>query len=256
MIILNEPNEAYHSSGAWGSTLISTFLSSPKLANAIRTKTYKPAETPAMRFGSRFHSLMDPKSNFTKTHRCGPDADRRTKEWKAAEAAAEGYTLITPDEWGSLHRMRDSVLSNPLAAFLLQGCENEVGFRMPHGPIKVQCRADILHRWDHLADLKTCGDLNEFSRSVASYGYHRQAALYRWIVHAHCGKTLPFSFVVIEKAEPLFRCRVVDLNEDFLAIGWDEVEKALKSIVERTERNDWDDHFDAEVISPPRWLAA
>ena len=258
MIILNETNEVYHASGAWGSTLVSTFLSSPRLAHAMRTGTYKRPETPAMRLGSRFHALMDPKSNFAQTHRCGPDADRRTKEWKAAEAeaVAQGITLVAPDDWNDLHRMRDSVFANPIAASLLGGAEQEIGFRRKHGPIQVQCRADILHRWDHMADLKTTTDLDEFASSVVNYGYHRQAAWYRWGVAEECGKTLPFSFIVVEKKEPLYRCRVIDLTPEFVAIGQREIETALADIVRRTKTNDWNDHFDAESLAPPGWLAA
>ena len=62
-------------------------------------------------------------------------------------------------------------------------------------------------------------------------------------------------FVVVEKTEPQFRCRVIDLENDYLSLGWDEVEAALEEISRRTADDDWDDHRDAEVVSPPRWLA-
>ncbi len=67
---------------------------------------------------------------------------------------------------------------------------------------------------------------------------------------------LPFSFIVVEKAAPLYRCRVVDLTDDYLAIGWSEVEAALIEIGHRTMANDWRDHRDADVVSPPTWMAA
>lgn len=252
----NETPEAYRASGAWGSSLISKFLVSPRLANAIRTGAYKEPETAAMRTGQNFHQLLDPNSGFGKTHRCGPDADRRTTIWKTAEttARADGITLLPKDDWDSLHRMEDSVRANPIAASLLDGAEHETGFRVASGPIQVQCRTDILHRWNHLADLKTTTDLDDFSRSIVTYGYHRQAALYRKIVHQACGRWLPFSFIIVEKAEPFFRCRVVDLTDEFLDIGTEEVEAALAEISDRTIRNDWSDHRDAESIAPPPWL--
>ena len=151
-----ETQDAYRASGAWGSSLISRFLASPRLANAIRTGVYKEPETAAMRFGTCFHQLLDPGSAFDQHHRCGPDADRRTTIWKTAEAAAkaDGVTLLPVDEWDALHRMADSVRANPVAASLLEKAEHETGFRMAHGPIQVQCRTDILNRWQHLADLK------------------------------------------------------------------------------------------------------
>jgi len=255
-----ETNAAYHASGAWGSTLISKFLTSPRLAHEIITGRYRPPETAAMRFGSRFHALLDPASRFAERFRPGPDVDRRTKVWTAAEAdaAAAGIELIPADDWAALHAMADSVRANPIAQSLLEGAEYELGFRMdaPQGDFQVQCRADILHRWSHIADLKTTADVDEFVHSVSTYGYHRQAALYRWIVsHACDGELLPFSFIVIEKAAPLYRCRVIDLDKDYLAIGHSEIEAALMEIGRRTASNDWNDHRDADVVSPPRWLA-
>jgi hypothetical protein len=251
-----ETPEAYRASGAWGSSLISKFLSSPRLANAIRTGAYKEPETAAMRQGTLFHTLLETGPAFEQRHRCGPDADRRTTIWKTAESAAkaEGVTLLPKDDWDALHRMADSVWANPVAASLLEAAEHETGFRMAHGPIQVQCRTDILHRWQHLADLKTTADVDDFGKSVLTYGYHRQAALYRRIVYAACGRWLPFSFIICEKAEPFYRCRVIDLSQEYLDIGAEEVEAALADIVDRTRRNDWADHRDAESIEPPAWL--
>jgi hypothetical protein len=139
-----------------------------------------------------------------------PDADRRTKIWAAAEAeaTAAGIELIPADEWEALQSMAASVRANPIAMSLLDGAEHEVGFRMnaPQGPLQVQCRADVLHRWGYLADIKTTADVDGFSASVSTYGYHRQAALYRWIVSNACGgELLPFSFIVVEKEAPLYR---------------------------------------------------
>ncbi len=254
-----ETNAQYHASGCWGSSLISVFLKSPQLAHRMITGTYRPPETAAMTFGSRFHALLDPGSGFAERHRRGPDVDRRTKAWQAAEAeaVAANINLIPVDDWDALHAMAESVRANPIAASLLEGAEHEVGFRMEiaHGGFRVQCRADILHRWSHLADFKTTADVDAFASSVSTYGYHRQAAFYSWLVsHACGGVLLPFSFIVVEKSPPLYRCRVIDLDEEYLALGHREVQAALAEIGRRTALNDWADHRDAESLSPPRRL--
>jgi len=255
----SETDEQYHRSGAWGSTLISTFLKSPDLAHRIITRLWRPPETAAMRFGRLFHHRMDPTFAFDRHYRLGPDADKRTKVWLAAEAEAKesGVTLVSVDDHARIEAMRASVLANPVAAGLLTGAEHEVGLRMtaPQGGFKVQCRADVLHRWNHLADLKTTADVDDFAHSVANYGYHRQAAFYRWLVsHACGGELLPFSFIVIEKEAPLYRCQVIDLDEEYLAIGWQEVANALEEIGRRSVTGDWQDHREAASVSPPGWL--
>jgi hypothetical protein len=202
--------------------------------------------------------MIDPGFPFAARFRCGPDADRRTTAWKEAakQAEVDAVTLMTDDEWRMLHAMRESVLANPVARSLLEGAEHEVGFRMasPYGAYQVQCRADALHRWVMIADLKTTADLDDFGRSVVSFGYHRQAALYRWIVAQACGEVLPFSFIVVEKEAPLYRCRVFDLESVLIERGWNDVEAALIEVGERTATDDWSDHRDADVVAAPAWL--
>jgi hypothetical protein len=60
--------------------------------------------------------------------------------------------------------------------------------------------------------------------------------------------------LVVEKDPPLYRCRVFDLTEEFLAIGWQEVEAALVEIGQRYATGDWAEHRDAESVAPPGWL--
>ena len=62
------------------------------------------------------------------------------------------------------------------------------------------------------------------------------------------------SFIAVEKNGPLHRCRVIELDDEYLSIGWREVEAALIKIGRRTDANDWDDHHHAEVLEPPNWL--
>ena len=254
----SESNEEYHRSGAWGSTMISTFIRSPALSHEIINDRWREPETAAMRFGTAFHTLMDPNGGFDQSYQLAPDLDHRTKAWKEAVAAAKavGVELITPDDWDDLHRMADSVRANPVAASLLDGAEHEVGFRMqsPYGGYRIQCRADLYHAGQHIADLKTTDDLDAFQRTVVNHGYHRQAALYRFIVSQACGKLVPFSFIAVEKEPPLYRCRVFDLTEEFMAIGWQEVEAALVDIGQRYSTGDWSEHRDAESVSPPSWM--
>lgn len=253
-----ETSDEYHRSGAWGSTLISHFLRTPRLAHLIHSGAYRPKPTAAMQFGTAFHTLMDPGGNFDGLYRIGPDVDHRTKAWKEAVASAEkdGVTLIGSDDHSDLLAMRASVMNNPVAAHLLEDVEHEVGFRMPsgYGNFMIQCRADVFRRGGWMSDLKTCTDLDDFAASVTSWGYYRQAALYRHIVHAATGQWLPFSFIAVEKTAPLYRCRVIELDDHYLEIGWRECEAALAEIGQRTNANDWDDHHHAEVLEPPNWM--
>jgi hypothetical protein len=135
-----------------------------------------------MKIGSRFHELLDPGSGIDKRYRCSADIDRRTKAFKELElaASADGVELIAFDEWQTIHAMAESVRANPYARSLLEDAEREVGFRMPspYGYFKIQARADALHRWTNIIDIKTTVDVDDFATSVRTYLYYRQAALY------------------------------------------------------------------------------
>jgi len=202
---------------------------------------------------------MDRTFAFDQHYRIAPDVDKRTKAWAAAEEQAnvDGVVLISFDDHQQAEAMRASVLANPVAASLLEGAQQEIGYRGSHGNIRVQCRADVLHQGSHIADLKTTVDADEFGKSVGSYGYHVQAAFYRWLISHTCnGELLPFSFIAVEKQAPLYRCRVYDLDDQFLELGQQSVHAALDDIARRTESGDWDDHQDAEMVSPPAWMLA
>jgi hypothetical protein len=53
---------------------------------------------------------------------------------------------------------------------------------------------------------------------------------------------------VVEKSHRQYRCRMVDLHEEYLAIGWRDVSSPLEEIGRRTSEKDWGDQCDAEVL--------
>ncbi len=252
-----ETDEQYHRSGAWGSTLINQFIKSPVLAHWMMSGRISSRVTPAMRFGTMFHRALDPLFEMASAYRVGPDADGRSKAWREAEIAAkaESVELIAPEEMATLQQMVDQVHANPTAASLLDGAEHEVGFRMPSpfGSFRIQCRVDVLHRASHLIDIKTTADVDGFASSIVSYGYARQAALYRFIASHACGQLLPFVFLICEKQRP-YRCRVVELSATYLAMAWHEVEQALRRIAHCYHTADWSDPDQHMVLEPPPWL--
>lgn len=248
----------YHSSGCWGSSTIRTFMRNRPLAHALVTGDHVHSPTPALVFGQRFHTLMDPSADFDRQYRRGPEGcDRRTRAWKSAAEAAEddGAILLPAVEWDQLVAMRDAVFANPYAAALLADAEHEIAFRMtmPGTGFGVQCRADVLHRWSCICDLKTTCDLDAFSRAVLQYGYHQQAALYRWLIGKACGELLPFSIIAVEKEYP-FRCRIYDLDDDLIDAGWRDMAQALDDIARCYDTGVWSDPVQQQVVTCPHHL--
>lgn len=248
-------NESYHARQAVGSTLLKTFVTNRPLAHAHLTGTFTKSETAALAFGRLFHDRFDPGIDLDATYLVGPSDDKRTKTWKAAAANAGDRTMVKSSEWALAKRMEGAVRANPYAAALLADAEHETSFRMrsPYGGCDIQCRADILHRWSVLADLKTCDDVDNFHRAVVDRGYYIQAALYRRIVAAACGARLPFVFIAVEK-QPPHRCRVVELSDRYLALGHRIVSDALHDLARCFATGDWSDPEPCVLLDPPAWL--
>ncbi|TVR46240.1 MAG: hypothetical protein EA402_02905 [Planctomycetota bacterium] len=248
-----ETNAAYHASGAWGSTRVSDFLKSPLVAWLRHSGQLPQETTAAMTVGSALHARFD--GSYPAEFAKGPEvSSRRTKAWTEAETAATGKTLLLPSEVAMIDAMEQAVRANPYAQCLLDGAEHEVGIRRksPYGDYRVQCRVDVWRKSALAADLKTTGDLDGWAKSVMAYGYHRQAAFYRWLIHEETGDWLPFSFIVVEKSAP-HRCRVIDLDEVYLVRGWEEVEQALHGIGHAYANNDWSDPG-YQFLNAPGWM--
>ena len=247
-----ETNAQYHANPAWGSTLINDFIASPTIAHLKRTGQIPPEESSALTLGQAFHARFDP---HTTAPLIGPDvSSRRTKAWGEFQAAHPDAVCLLPDEVRQIDAMEAAVRANPYARDLLDGAEHEVVVRResPYGAYGVQCRIDLWRPGLFAADLKTTSDLDGWGRSVAAYGYHRQAAFYRWLIAQETAEILPFSFIVVEKDAP-HRCRVIELDDAYLAAGWREVETALIDIGQRTLTGDWSDPG-FQVLTAPGWL--
>ena len=248
-----ETNAQYHASGAWGSSRINDFIKSPQVAWLRHTGKLRQDDSSALTLGSAFHGRFD--GTYHQLFAPGPQvSSRRTKAWTEAAAEHPGKTLLLPSEVAVIDAMEKSARTNPYAGCLLEDSQAEVGVRRdsPFGNYKVQCRIDIFAPGHFMADLKTTGDLDSWAKSVVTYGYHRQAAFYRWLCEQETGYLLPFSFVVVEKQAP-YRCRVIDLDDIYLETGWREVEQALKGIGYCCRTGDWSDP-QYQQLEAPGWM--
>ncbi len=249
-----ETNAAYHASGAWGSTRVSDFITSPLIAWLRHSGRLASEHSPALTLGSALHARFD--GSYDQLFAAGPAvSSRRTKAWTEA-AAATRKTLLLPSELAQIDAMQAAIATNPYAQCLLDDAGHEVGIRRPspYGAYAVQCRLDIWRPGSLAADIKTTGDLDGWAHSVTRYGYHRQAAFYRWLVHQETGDWTDFSFVVVEKTAP-YRCRVIDLDQTYLRWGWQEVEQALLGIAACYQSGDWSDPG-YQHLTAPGWMMA
>lgn len=247
-----ETNAAYHASGAWGSSRINDARLSPQIAYLRLIGQLPQERTRSLVIGSALHARFD--QTYDDEFATGPAvSSRSTKAWRDAESE-QSRTLLLPSEVQLVAAMETSVRENAYADVMLDGAEHEVGVRRaaPGERYQLQCRMDIYRPGVLIADIKTTANLDEFEKSVVKYGYHRQAAFYQWLCAEETGMVVPFSFIVVEKQAP-YRSRVIDIDPDYLAIGWAEVSETLTRIDACYQTGNWRDS-QHQVVSPPSWM--
>ena len=214
---------AYHAHKAVSNSLISKILKSPAHARAYLDGTTNE-QTPAMVFGTAFHMAVLEPLKFNGQYSVF-DMDGRTKEGKAAKQAMldAGQTIISSADWDTIQGMCASILRHPIASALLTDGVSELSYFWTDEDtgIECKCRPDSIN--GHIVDLKSTEDASPegFSRSVAGYGYHRQAAHYMAGTGADS-----FYFVAVEKKAP-FAVAVYELDALALDQGRRDVRRAL-----------------------------
>ena len=205
-------NEDYHSGDEYGdfisSSNLKTFMRSPAHYRVSKDEHKEP--TPAMNFGSAFHSIA---LGFPDEVAIIPDINKRTKagkeEWLLFQESNSDKYLIKTEEMTQINGMVESIKHHKFARKLLESktAQNEVsGFFVDHGtdlPCKI--RPDILDRdMAIISDLKSCVDasFDEFSKTVFNFGYHYSAAWYRYGFQMIEGYDCAFVLIAVEKTPP------------------------------------------------------
>lgn len=219
--VVGMPNEVYHAQPGASNSRLSRVARSP--AHCF----YEPPRktTPAMRIGSAIHCAILEPSRFESDYLLMPETDSRVRsEYKQAVKHHDPDLILVGDEASRIAAVQATIYSDPHAGRLLEspGLVELSGFATDP-ETGAQCR----HRFDKLTDdliaidIKKSRDASpkEFSRSVANYRYHVQAAFYSdqffWIT----GKVLKaFCFVVIED-DPPHGLKVYVLDDEAMDIG-------------------------------------
>jgi hypothetical protein len=209
-----------------------------KLAKCPAAAKIQQEDSPAFAFGRACHCyILEGDAEFLKHFCVAPVCDKRTKEGKAVfaefQAANEGKDVVTADDMLKLVTMREAVYQHPAAAELLAlgAAEQTAIWQDAVTGIMCKCRPDWIPKDSRvIVDLKTTTDAGAvgFGRSVASYGYARQAALYLDGVNAATGGNYNgFLFIAVEKEAP-HRVEVYELDEEFIDYGREEYGRLLE----------------------------
>lgn len=190
----------------------------------------------------------------------------QTKVAKAAkaEAQAAGHVALLRTEYDRAKAMADAVKAHPVAGALFspERGEAERVLVWRNAETGVTCRAMVDHSPHEgaagrhvLVDLKTTEDASPrgIAKSVARYGYDRQAAFYLNGYRTLRGGDPAFLFVFVEKAPPHL-VRVDQLGLAELLAGADANRRAMEIYRDCTESGVWPG-YEPEIglISLPAW---
>ncbi|SFS42844.1 PD-(D/E)XK nuclease-like domain-containing protein [Brevundimonas viscosa] len=187
---------------------------------------------------------------------------RAAQEWRAEQIKA-GKTIITDGELENITGMARSLGAHPLVkAGILDGAvERSLIWRDPSGAW-LKSRPDNIPTGSGLyADLKTADSVSDeaLERSLASYGYHMQAALVGMASEAVLGRQMEeFAFVWVEKSPP--HCvRVTVLTGEDLERGRMQLRRSIDTFARCVATGEWPGpgggRTDAEYLQLPPWAA-
>lgn len=172
--------------------------------------------------------------------------------------AIDGKEVISQDQLDIATGVVESIRKHPKAAALLSGGEAEVSLFWDDSETGYQCkgRVDYLRPGGVIVDLKTTKDasLNEFKRSIANFGYHRQQAMYKDGYAAATGnECAAFVFVAVE-TKPPYAVGVYMLDDESEQKGRNEYQELLKQFASCQESGEWPAYSDdIEIIELPNW---
>lgn len=262
-LVRGMPADEYHADPSVSNTMLSAMNKSPAHCWALHLDPNRSSQepTPAMLAGTMTHAAILEPAAFDARYIVKPEGcDYRTKdgrEWRDKQTRQ----IITTDDLTRVRAQREAVLKVTVLRNLLSQGEAEASVFWTDTATGLRCRArpDWLHMTGTkrciAVDLKTISDLTLESamRSIASYGYHRQAAHYVDGLRAAGYEVEDFVFAFVSSSYPFIAAAYV-LDDETMSQGADEVAELRDRFAECKKRGEWPAFGEwLQLISLPTW---
>ncbi|MGE5607973.1 MAG: PD-(D/E)XK nuclease-like domain-containing protein [Bacillota bacterium] len=257
-IYRNVPEADYHAWDACSQSRINLMSRSPA---TCQWRMRHPEKKSYQDFGTGVHCRVLQPDVFSRIYLRGPNVkSKAAKLWKDFVAAHPDNICLKPSEADLYETAYESVMAHPRARRLIEEAgDAEISVRwdedtwLPdHYPLMMKGRADRIVG-AVMVDFKTTADASadSFTRSVFSYGYHRQAALYLRGFARHgieCGE---YVFICVEK-EPPYLVGVYPLKSEVISLGWQESEPLIAQYARCLTTGQWPG-YQSQEIGLPKW---
>lgn len=260
------PNAEYHSVEALSASGLRHLARSPRHYFAATLDPHRPVSEPtaAMKAGTLAHcALLEPDALFERYVIKPPGQDGRTKEGKAWLASVPvGLEVCSAEQMATAKTQAVSVRYNlPEVAKMLATGQPEVSaFWVDESTgAMCKCRPDWVHETSAgtvLLDLKTTTDasLRGFPRSLANFGYHRQAAHYSDGFALTTGvPVVGFVFVCVESDWPHAAAAYI-LDDESMAVARDQNRELMNLYAECKASGEWPGYpNEIQSLALPAW---
>lgn len=261
-LLVGMPNADYHDEPAYSASGLKLIERSP--AHYAHAGTRSPSR--AMQIGSAIHCALLEPDRFNNQYVCSGTDDRRASEYKqAVKSKGTDELVLTQPEWDKVVGMQAAAYAHPEARSVLN-CPGEEELSVfandPGTGLPIKCRPDKLCHLNHgpmIVDIKKCQDARpeEFSKSVARYGYDLAAAHYMETYEQASGyEVVQYLLIAIEE-EPPHGVKVYELPHEWIKYGCKRRDAALEVAAQCVESGEWPAYDDGiEELEPPRWIAS
>ena len=250
-------NDEYHSSSAISRSQLMLLDKIPYhfWYEVLSGQAEKKESTPAMKFGSLFHTLVLEPEKFHEEYFLISQKTmpvKGTNPYKLIIEEAKGRTPITQEQLDKVSKMSDLVRKQEIVKTLLidSKFENSLFWTDEETSLQFKSKPDI---WSTkmIVDLKTTSDINpeQFKRSALNYGYYLQAGM----AYEACRSLgFPFEMFVIlacEKEPPYVPIAFI-ATEKFLQYGIAQFNLYKRLLKKCLDSNDWPGYQVQELDLP------
>lgn len=240
--------------------LSSTFAKELLNTSPYEAKNSEREDSPAFAIGRAIHELT--LEGEYKTIAPLDVDDFRTKDARALrdEAIEQGLTPMKVSDLEHVEAIAAAVRKHPIAAEILSEGHAEVSALVEDDGLYEQVRIDWLRvdqKRPALFDLKTvAGTANprEFNRTIATYGYHIQAAMYTDVIKRALKLDVDptYSWIVVSKKKP-HAVSVVKASKATMQTGHLLYAKAREIYRESVETGIWRGYDEITESELPIW---
>lgn len=256
---MRETDSAYFANKALSKSAIDLLLECPALYKAWIDGVSEEKKSDALAFGSLAHLLTLQPHEFNNQYAVtGLNlASKEGKKWKSE--LPDGVQVVKDEDYEKAQMIAEAVWDHPQAKMLFQNYIAEEPIFWVLDDIPCKAKPDMVstvfgHRY--IADLKTTESVNPESirKSIARWGYHRQAAWYLSGMEAIGKPCEAFIFIFVEKSYP-YLVTMCQLDDDALSKGMNECLKAISTLKECQKSGTWPCYTrDIITISLPHWV--